>query len=62
MPVLASCCYSAIFVLQQEADCHCLVHDSTLNSLHHRAEDTALRPESQEHANGVGTAGDDLAI
>lgn len=31
-------------------------------SLHHRAEDTALRPEGQEHANGVGTAGDDLAI
>jgi len=29
---------------------------------HHRAENTALRPESQENATGRGTAGDDLAI
>jgi len=29
---------------------------------HHRAEDTGLRPDSQEHMDGVGTAGDDRAI
>lgn len=30
--------------------------------LRHRAENTALRPESQENMRGDGTAGEDLAI
>ncbi|CAD6566933.1 MAG: hypothetical protein CYPHOPRED_001277 [Cyphobasidiales sp. Tagirdzhanova-0007] len=37
-------------------------HVEHATNLHHVAENTALRPESQEIALGDGTAGDDLAI
>lgn len=36
--------------------------DASYYSRHEAAQNTALRPESQEMAEGKGTAGDDLAI